>query len=258
MGRRSHPLHDIDVSRWRLLLTFQVIPAIDLRGGRCVQLVQGDYDRERAYSDDPIAVAKQWQALGAPLIHIVDLDGAKQGYPFNREIVAAICKAVDVPIEVSGGLRTADSIADAFAYGAGRVQLGSAAVRDPELVRAACEAHPGGIVVAIDARDGEVLTDGWLRGGGVNALDLARQMVDLGVPRIMYTDVTRDGALKGPNFEATGELVRALDVPVVASGGVSEVEHLRRLAEIGCEGAIIGTALYEGRIDLAAAIAELQ
>jgi len=222
-----------------------------------VQLVQGDYERERFYSDDPVAVARRWQEMGAPLIHIVDLDGAKQGYPFNREIVAAICKAISIPIEVSGGLRTAEAIADAFAYGAGRVQLGSAAVRDPDLVRAACEAHPGRIVVSIDALKGEVMTDGWQRGGGVQALDLARQMVELGVPRIMYTDVTRDGALKGPNIEATAELVRAVDVPIVASGGVSEIEHLRQLAAIGCEAAIVGTALYEGRVDLAAAIAEL-
>jgi phosphoribosylformimino-5-aminoimidazole carboxamide ribotide isomerase len=239
-------------------MTFQVIPAIDLRGGRCVRLVQGDYSREMRYSDDPVSVARNWEELGAPLIHVVDLDGAKQGYPFNREVMADICKAVAIPIEVSGGIRTLDAIADALSYGASRVQLGSAAVRDPDLVRAACEQHPWRIVVSIDARDGEVMTDGWLRGSGVRALDLAHQMVELGVPRLMYTDISRDGALEGPNIPAMRELVQSVDVPVVASGGVSDMTHLRHLAEAGCEGAIVGRALYEGALDLAVAVAEFR
>lgn len=221
-----------------------------------MRLVQGDYERERQYSDDPVAMAQSWQEKGAALIHVVDLDGAKQGYPFNREVMAAIAAGVGVPIEVSGGLRTLDAIADAFAYGAGRVQLGSIAVRDPHLVREACAAHAGKIVVSIDARDGEVMTDGWQRGGGVRALDFARDMVELGVPRLMYTDISRDGALGGPNVDAMAEMVRIAGVPVVASGGVSEIAHLRLLADAGCEGAIVGTALYEGRFDLREAVAE--
>ncbi|MCK9520977.1 MAG: 1-(5-phosphoribosyl)-5-[(5-phosphoribosylamino)methylideneamino]imidazole-4-carboxamide isomerase [Dehalococcoidia bacterium] len=239
-------------------MTFQVIPAIDLRDGRCVRLVQGDYSREMRYSDDPVSVARQWQELGAPLIHVVDLDGAKQGYPFNREVMAEICRAVTIPIEVSGGIRTLDAIEDALSYGAGRIQLGSAAVRDPGLVREACDRHPLAIVVSIDARNGEVMTDGWLRGSGVSALELARQMVDLGVRRLMYTDISRDGAMEGPNVNAMRQLAQAVPVPVVASGGVSDIEHLRQLAAAGCEGAIVGRALYEGALDLATAVSEFR
>ncbi|MCC7364338.1 MAG: 1-(5-phosphoribosyl)-5-[(5-phosphoribosylamino)methylideneamino]imidazole-4-carboxamide isomerase [Dehalococcoidia bacterium] len=235
-------------------MTFEVIPAIDLRGGRCVQLVQGDYSRETQYSNDPVAMAQQWQDLGAPRLHVVDLDGAKQGYPFNRDDIAAICRAVELPVEVSGGIRNLEAVRDAMHYGAQRVQLGSAAVRDPDLVRAACSEFPGRIVVAIDARNGEVMTDGWLKGSGIQLADLVRQMVDLGVPRIMFTDISRDGVLAGPNFDTTAELVRTAGVPIVASGGVSSVGHIRKLASIGCEGAIVGTALYEGTLDLREAL----
>lgn len=239
-------------------MTFQVIPAIDLRGGRCVRLVQGDYNRETRYSDDPVSVARKWEQAGAPLIHVVDLDGAKDGQPVNHEVMAAICGAVSIPVEVSGGIRTLEAIEAALAYGAGRVQLGSAAVRQPELVAEACARFPGRIVVSIDARNGEVMTDGWLQGSGVRALDLARQMVERGVPRLMYTDISRDGALSGPNIDAMREMVQAVDVPVVASGGVTSIEHLRHLAGAGCEGAIVGRALYEGAIDLATAVAEFR
>jgi phosphoribosylformimino-5-aminoimidazole carboxamide ribotide isomerase len=234
--------------------TFEVIPAIDLRGDRCVRLLQGDYDRETSYSDDPVSVARRWQELGAPRLHVVDLDGAKDGHPVNSGTMAAICRALDIEVEVSGGLRDLAAVSAAFAYGAGRVQLGSAAVRDPELVRAACAAFPRRMVVSIDSRNGEVMTDGWLAGSGVAVLDLARRMLDLGVPRLMFTDIARDGALGGPNVEALRALVDALPVPVVASGGVAELAHLRALADAGCEGAIVGKALYEGAIDLREAI----
>jgi phosphoribosylformimino-5-aminoimidazole carboxamide ribotide isomerase len=219
-----------------------------------VRLVQGDYARETAYSDDPVAVALGWAEMGAPLIHVVDLDGAKAGAPRNHRVMAAICAAVPVPVEVSGGLRTDADIEAAFAYGARRVQIGSAAVRDPELVRRVVQRWPGGIVVSLDARGGEVMTDGWLSGSGVQVLDLARRMVDLGVPRLMFTDIGRDGALAGPNVEALAELVQALAVPVVASGGVTTIDQLVAVASVGCEGAIIGKALYEGLIDLREAL----
>jgi len=235
-------------------LTFEVIPAIDLRAGRCVRLFQGDYARETRYSDDPVAVALRWRDLGAPRLHVVDLDGAREGKPLNHEVMAAICQAVDIPVEVSGGLRTMETIDAAVAYGADRIQLGSAAVRDPELVRQAVARYPGRIVVSIDARAGEVVTDGWVQGTGRGVLDLARAMVEAGVPRLMFTDVGRDSTLTEPNFEALAELVRVLPVPVVASGGVAHVDHLRRLAEIGCEGAIIGKALYEGLVELPVAL----
>lgn len=235
-------------------MTFEVIPAIDLRGGRCVRLLQGDYARETAYSDDPVNVARRWAELGAPRIHVVDLDGAKHGAPAQSEVMAAICAAVPVPVEVSGGMRKLEHIEAALAYGAGRVQLGSVAVKDPALVREAVQRFPGAIVVSIDAREGMVQTDGWLESSTVRAVDLAREMAVAGVPRIMFTDIGRDGMLSEPNYAAYEELLGAVSCPVVASGGVSEVGHLARLARLGCEGSIVGKALYEGMFTLPEAL----
>ena len=223
-----------------------------------MRLLQGDYAQETQYSDDPVAVALRWQELGAPRLHVVDLDGARGGAPANQDVMAAICAATQFPVEVSGGLRDMAAIEAAFAYGAARVQLGSVAVQRPELVREAVRRFPGDIVVSIDARDGEVRTDGWTEGSGVRAIDLARQMADLGVPRLMFTDIGRDGLLTEPNFYALAAMVQAISIPVVASGGVTSIVHLQRLAEIGCEGAIVGKALYEGLIDLPAALAALR
>jgi len=239
-------------------LTFEVIPAIDLRGGRCVRLFQGDYARETRYSDDPVGVAMRWEDLGAPRLHVVDLDGARDAAPANQEVMARICEMVSIPVEVSGGIRDFESLAAAFAYGAERVQLGSAAVGNREFVSDAVRRYPDGIVVAIDARDGEVFTDGWRVATGRAAMDVAREMVEAGVPRLMFTDIGRDSTLTEPNFEALAQLVAAVGVPVVASGGVARVEHLARLARIGCEGAIVGKALYEGTIELPAALAAVK
>lgn len=236
---------------------FEVIPAIDLRGGACVRLLQGDYARETRYSDDPIEVARRWQALGAPRLHLVDLDGARAGSPLNHEVMAEICRTLDIEVEVSGGLRSIEAIFAAIEYGAARIQLGSSAVKDPRLVERACREFPGRIVVGIDARGGEVMTDGWLQGSGVQAIDLARSMADLGVTRVMVTDIAQDGMMAGPNIPFLRSFVEALAVPVVASGGVTNIEHLVQLASVGCEGAIVGKALYEGAIDLPTAIAAL-
>jgi len=235
-------------------VTFQVIPSIDLRDGHCVRLFQGDYAKETRYEGDPVEVARRWEAAGGAILHVVDLDGAKAGAPRNDRVMAAICEALRIPVEVSGGLRTMADIEAAFAYGAGRVQLGSIAVREPELVRRACAAFPGRIVVSLDARNGEVMTDGWTAGGGVKTEEMALRMVSLGVPRLMFTDISHDGAMRGPNVEALRALAALVPVPVVASGGVTAIEHLRAIADAGCEGAIIGRALYEGAIDLRAAI----
>ena len=235
-------------------MTFEVIPAIDIRGGRCVRLLQGDYDRETVYGDDPAAVAREWEAQGAPRLHVVDLDGAREGRPVNRAEVAAICEAVAIPVEVSGGLRTMDDLEAAEGLGAARLQLGSAAVRNPDLVNTAAERFPGMVVVAVDTRAGEALTEGWREGSGADALALAKEMVARGAPRIMVTDVARDGALEGPNVALAAEFAGALPVPVVASGGVTTADDLRALAETGCEGAIVGKALYEGRFTLAEAL----
>jgi phosphoribosylformimino-5-aminoimidazole carboxamide ribotide isomerase len=236
-------------------VTFEVIPAIDLLGGRCVRLFQGDYARETHYSDDPVGMALRWEDLGAPRLHVVDLDGARDGAPANHEVMARICEMAAIPVEVSGGIRDLESVAAAFAYGAERVQLGSAAIRTPEFVSDVVRRYPDGIVVSIDARDGEVFTDGWRTPTGRTALDVAREMVEAGVPRLMFTDIGRDSTLTEPNFSALAELVASVGVPVVASGGVSKVEHLVRLARIGCEGAIVGKALYEGTIELPTALA---
>ncbi len=235
-------------------MSFEVIPAIDIRGGRCVRLLQGDYARETVYAEEPAAMAQEWQAQGAPRLHVVDLDGARDGHPVNGADVAAICEAVTIPVEVSGGLRTMADVETAAALGAGRIQLGSAAVRNPELVNEATERFPELIVVAIDTRAGEALTEGWREGSGADALTLAHEMVERGAPRIMVTDVGRDGALAGPNVDLAAEFAAALPVPVVASGGVTTVDDLRALAETGCEGAIVGKALYEQRFTLKEAL----
>ncbi len=236
-------------------MTFEVIPAIDLRGGRCVRLLQGDYARETAYSDDPVAVAHRWESLGAPRLHVVDLDGAREGAPRNQEVMARICREVAIPVEVSGGIRTLGAIAAALAYGATRVQLGSVAIKDPELTRAAIARFSDAIVVSIDAKDGEVRTDGWLQGSNVRAIDLARELSAAGAARLMFTDIGRDGMLSEPNFGAYRELVAAVACPVVASGGVSRIDHLVRLAALGCEGAIVGKSLYEEAFTLPDALA---
>lgn len=237
-------------------MTFEVIPAIDLLGGKCVRLFQGDYARETVYNEDPVAVATQWQQQGAARLHAVDLDGARAGSPVNGDVLRAICRAVTVPVEVSGGIRTLASVEDAFGYGAAQVQLGSVAVRDSELVREAVRRFGNQIVVSIDARDGEVRTDGWTAGSGLRALQFAHSMAGAGVGTLMFTDIGRDSTMTEPNFEALEELVRELpQCRIVASGGVATVGHLVRLAEVGCSGAIVGKALYEGRFGLPEAIA---
>lgn len=236
-------------------MTFQVIPAIDLRGGQCVRLLQGDYARETVYSADPVAIARRWESLGAPMLHVVDLDGARAAQPVNNAVIVGICDAVGIPVEVSGGLRTLAHVADALERGAALVQLGSAAVTDPGFVREACGRFPGRIGVSIDSSAGGVVTDGWQQASGREALELAREMLDLGVTRLMFTDVSRDGMLTEPNFDVMALYVRELPVPVIASGGVSQVVHLRRLAEIGCAGAVVGKALYEGTVRLPDALA---
>jgi phosphoribosylformimino-5-aminoimidazole carboxamide ribotide isomerase len=236
-------------------MTFEVIPAIDLRGGRCVRLLQGDYARETAYSEEPVAVARRWESLGAPRLHVVDLDGAREGAPRNQEVMARICREVSIPVEVSGGVRTLGAIAAALAYGATRVQLGSVAIKDPGLTRAAIARFGDAIVVSIDAKDGEVRTDGWLQGSNVRAIDLARELSAAGAARLMFTDIGRDGMLSEPNFDAYLELLGAVECPVVASGGVSRIDHLVRLAALGCEGAIVGKSLYEEAFTLPDALA---
>jgi phosphoribosylformimino-5-aminoimidazole carboxamide ribotide isomerase len=233
----------------------EIIPAIDIRDGRCVRLDQGDYARETVFADDPVEVAKRWQDLGAPRIHVVDLDGARDGVPRNEAVVWRVIEAVSTPVQVGGGIRTLDVIDSYIKAGADRVALGTAAVKDQTVLVHALALFGERIMVGVDARDGMVATDGWLETSSMSAVDLIAQLALLNVPRIFYTDISRDGMLGGPNFPAIQQVVEhalGLDVPmrVIASGGVSEVEHIQRLNLIGVEGAIIGKALYTGALDL--------
>lgn len=233
----------------------EVIPAIDLRGGACVRLYQGDFNRETVFSRDPLEVALRWQRCGAPRLHIVDLDGSREGFPGNLEAIKAIAARLDVPLQVGGGIRGFDTAGSLLDAGIGRVVIGTVAVEDPGLVRRLCDEWGGHrIVVAVDARGGKVAIKGWLEETSAEAIDLARRMVDLGVQRFLYTDIARDGTMTSPNFEGVESMVRETGKRVLASGGVSTLEHVRRLAQTGAEGVVVGSALYRGDLDLAKAI----
>lgn len=232
----------------------EIIPAVDIRKGRCVRLYQGDFARETVFSDDPVAVAGRWEEQGAERLHLVDLDGARSGEPMNAAIIERVIKNVTIPCQVGGGIRNNDTVNRYIQAGAERVVLGTAAVSDQWLVRAACQAHPAKIVVAIDARGGKVATQGWLEMTGEKAETLMRKLVELGVPRFIYTDISRDGTLKGPNFSAIERAAKAVKEPVIASGGIAGVEHLQRLIDIGVEAAILGRAIYDGTLPLKTAL----
>ncbi|MYK34297.1 MAG: 1-(5-phosphoribosyl)-5-[(5-phosphoribosylamino)methylideneamino]imidazole-4-carboxamide isomerase [Chloroflexi bacterium] len=240
----------------------EVIPAIDLRGGAVVRLLQGNYDRQTTFGDDPVGGARGFEADGAPRIHVVDLDGAREGRRTQAAEVRAVAAAVGIPIELGGGLRSADVIAEVIADGVDRVVLGTAAVEEPELIEQALAAHGAErVIVGIDAREGIASVAGWTESGSIPATDLLDRMADLGVCRFIYTDITRDGTLTSPNFSAVSDMVERADAAggsrIIASGGIAELDHLRTLANIGAEGAIIGAAIYLGTLDLAAAVAEL-
>lgn len=239
----------------------EIIPAIDIRGGLCVRLDQGDYARETVFDDDPASVARRWQDAGATRIHVVDLDGAREGIPRNGEVIRRVLEAVTVRVQVGGGIRDVAVIQGYLDAGAARVALGTAAVKDQATLVNAVSLFRDRILVGVDARDGMVATEGWLETSEIRALDLIQQLSECGVARIFYTDISRDGMQSGPNFPALHEVVEhAAGLPspvaVIASGGVSSIEHLRRLAQIGVEGVIIGKALYTGALDLREAIAE--
>ena len=234
----------------------QVIPAIDLRGGKCVRLYQGDYERETVYSDDPLETALRWVDMGARRLHIVDLDGAKAGSPANLAAVERIARAAGVPLHLGGGIRDLATARAAISAGASRVMLGTAAVEDADLIRALlAELGSEGVIVSVDAKDGRVALRGWTESSGMPATELVDDMARLGVVRFLYTDISRDGTLTEPNFAATGELAALSGIRVLAAGGIARVEHLARLAALGVEGAIVGRAIYTGDIDLREAIA---
>jgi phosphoribosylformimino-5-aminoimidazole carboxamide ribotide isomerase len=235
----------------------EVIPAIDLLGGKCVRLYQGDYDQSQVFGDDPVAVARQWEDQGATRLHLVDLDGAKSGEPVNLPVIAKIADALKIPVQVGGGLRDRARFAELLSLGVQRGILGTVAVEKPELVGELCGEFPGQVVVGIDARNGKVATKGWLETSEVEATELAQRMAKLGVAAIIYTDIHRDGTMQGPNMEALRELAESIEIPVIASGGVSSVQdlvNLIKLEAIGVTGAIVGRAIYTGDVDLKQAI----
>lgn len=234
-----------------------VIPAIDLLEGRCVRLFQGDYARSQVFSENPVEVARRWEAEGATRLHLVDLDGAKAGKPENWQAIKAIARAVDLPIQVGGGLRDANRVSDLFDLGVQYAILGTVAVENPALVGQLSARFPSRIMVGIDAREGKVATRGWLETSEVMAVDLAKQMGEMGAAAIIYTDIKRDGTLQGPNLEALRELASAIDTPVIASGGVSALSDLLSLLGLvpaGVSGVIVGKALYTGDVSLKQAI----
>jgi phosphoribosylformimino-5-aminoimidazole carboxamide ribotide isomerase len=236
-----------------------LFPAIDLKGGQAVRLLRGDMAQATVFNDDPSAQAADFKAAGFRWLHLVDLDGAFAGRPVNADAVERIVAAIgDTPVQLGGGIRDLATIERWLARGVTRVILGTVAVKDPDLVAEACRAFPGRIVVGIDARAGRVATEGWAETSDLAAADLAKRFEDAGVAAIVYTDIERDGALQGVNVDATAELARAVDIPVIASGGVSGIEDIRRLMEVerdGVTGAILGRALYDGRIDPREALA---
>ena len=231
-----------------------IYPAIDLLNGRAVRLRQGDYAQETVFSDDPAAVARRWVELGADRVHVVDLDGAKAGKPVNGEVIRAIVKAAGVPVQLGGGLRTDADLDTVFGWGVRWAVLGTRALQSPDWTREAAARYPDRIVLGVDAKDGFVATEGWLEVSRVKAVDLAKQVSDAPLAAVVYTDIAKDGMMSGPNFDALNEMRAAMPLPVIASGGVCTLEHVRRLIADGIPGCIIGRALYEGAIDLAEAI----
>ncbi|MDH3453759.1 MAG: 1-(5-phosphoribosyl)-5-[(5-phosphoribosylamino)methylideneamino]imidazole-4-carboxamide isomerase [Desulfuromonadales bacterium] len=235
-----------------------VIPAIDLKEGKCVRLEQGLMEKDTVYSDNPAAMARHWQDEGGELLHLVDLDGAFAGVPKNREAIQAIVAAVDIPTELGGGIRDLATIEAYLNLGVDRVILGTVAKENPALVAEACRRFPGRIVVGIDAKGGLVAVRGWAEVTEKKAIDLAREMEGFGVTAIIYTDIARDGMMQGPNLEATAALAEAISIPVIASGGVSSLDDIRNLLQIeasGVTGVITGKAIYSGSLNLREAVA---
>jgi len=232
-----------------------ILPAIDLIDGRCVRLIQGEYDKQITYKDDPVAQAKEFYEAGAAWLHVVDLDGAKQARPVNAEVVARIAEDVPMKIELGGGIRDEAAIVKMLDAGVARLILGSSAIKQFEWFSEMARKYPNRLVLGLDARGANLATEGWLELGALSILDFARKAADLPLDAIIYTDISKDGMLAGPNIERTQQLVETVDLPIVAAGGVTTVQDVKTLKAAGVAGAIIGRALYEGTIDLAEALA---
>lgn len=238
-----------------MVIYMVIYPAIDLRDGKCVRLVRGDFDRTTVYSDDPVQMAKKWEACGARWLHVVDLDGARQENSNNRAVICEIAKALSIPVQTGGGIRTMEDIEALLSAGISRVILGTVAVQNPDFVARAAESFGDKIAVGIDAKDGYAAISGWEEVSNRKAVELARQMKKIGIRHIIYTDIATDGMLKGPNLAAMEEMAEAFGNGVIASGGVGCVEDLVSLSKTGVSGAIVGKALYTGSVDLHQAIA---
>ncbi|HUV04138.1 MAG TPA: 1-(5-phosphoribosyl)-5-[(5-phosphoribosylamino)methylideneamino]imidazole-4-carboxamide isomerase [Armatimonadota bacterium] len=236
----------------------QVIPAVDIRGGRCVRLLQGRFDQETVYADDPVEMAVHWALLGASRLHVVDLDGARTGQPQNVEVIARIVRALEIPVQVGGGIRSLEAAGRMLDLGPDRVIIGTSAALDRELAESMFQAFGEQIALGLDARDGLVAIHGWQETLDLKAVDFARDMEALGARRIIHTDIGRDGMLAGVNFAAMEEMVKAVSIPVIASGGVRSIDDIRSLKRLephGLEGVITGKAIYTGSLDLQEAIA---
>lgn len=235
-----------------------IFPAIDLRDGKCVRLLKGDFSKETIFSDKPVEMALAWEKQGAEYLHLVDLDGAKNAEPQNLAVVQDIVNAVHIPVELGGGIRSMATIDKILGMGVARVILGSVAVHNPQLVKEACQKYPNKIVAGIDAVDGIVAVDGWCASGHMKVDDLARKMVEAGITTIIFTDISRDGTLSGVNAKATAALAKDSGAHIIASGGVrdlSDIKQLKAMSAVGIEGVITGQAIYTGRLDLRKAIA---
>ncbi len=236
----------------------QIWPAIDLRGGKCVRLKQGDYNRETIFSDNPVATAKNFESAGAEYLHLVDLDGARDGAVTNRQAIADIVQSTNMQCEIGGGIRDENAIRDLLEIGLSRLVIGTSALKQPEWFAKMAEQFPDRLVLGIDARDGQVATDGWLETSETSAVKMAEQFAQLPLAAIIYTDIATDGMMTGPNLSEISVMNEATNHPVVASGGIRSVEDLQALAKLPVAGAIVGRALYEEKIDLAAALAAIK
>lgn len=235
----------------------QIIPAIDLKGGHCVRLEQGEMDRETLFSAHPAQVARHWESLGARMLHIVDLDGAITGKPQNKDAICQILKSVAIPLQLGGGIRDMETMENYLSLGIKRVILGTIAYQQPSLLEDVCQTFPNQIIVSIDARDGWVAIEGWKETTSKKATDLVKNLEGKGVAAIVFTDIKRDGMMNGPNIASVREMADATRIPIIASGGVTTLKHIKELMDLkdcGVEGIIIGRALYEGSIDLKGAI----
>jgi len=236
----------------------EIIPAIDLKGGKCVRLYQGNYSQETVFSEDPVGMALHWQSLGAPRLHIVDLDGAARGELAHVSLIEEMARSVQIPLQLGGGLRSLEHIEQVLGFGVDRAILGTAAVANQGLIREACHRFGERVIVSIDARGGFVASHGWKEITEVTVSKLAAEVASLGIRRFIYTDIARDGTLTSPDFAAISRLLAATDLPIIAAGGISSLEHIKRLAGLGVEAAIVGRALYTGALDLKEALAAVE